>query len=140
MSGNRKPVSFVVAAAVSILGLASLNVVDLNAATSSAPKSARGTAAEALDPNLVLGNQSWSRRRASTGCAHAQASLQRASIDIHDISVTGLIITVVSMKAHAGLERGNPEDFGLIPPRVGFFHSPPCQSDGGVLAADGRQG
>jgi hypothetical protein len=40
-----------------MIGLASIDSIESGAATSSAPKSARGTAAESLDPNLVLGNQ-----------------------------------------------------------------------------------
>ncbi len=41
-----------------VIGIASFDAVELTAATSSTPNAAGGAAAEALDPTLVLGNQS----------------------------------------------------------------------------------
>ncbi len=53
-----KRISLAVAASMIVLGFAVISSIESRAATSSAPQPAGGSAAEPLEPNLVLGNES----------------------------------------------------------------------------------
>ena len=96
---NCKRICVGLIAVVVMIGFVTIDTFQTEAATSTAPKSASGAAAEALDPNLVLGNQTCVKCHAAEIQVWKQTPHSKTFDELHRRPEAKKIATKLGLKS-----------------------------------------